>query len=223
MVNELIKITTNDKGVQVISAKELYDGLGLNKTHWNRWAKRNIEENEFFLENVDWIRFAIKANGNESSDYAITLRFGQHIAMMARTEKSHEYRDYLLQCEKQLIENKDKSLSIAREEIKELRSLVTDFNESIERAKRQFKPSHKRKLDYNKMIKAATSNDEEAQTVKDWVFGILQIEKWEDTSIEDSKKIIETITTVASLLGIKKIQQLSLFETNDINNGKEKD
>ena len=35
-MEELIKITTNDEGKQLVSAKELYDGLGLNRTEWSR-------------------------------------------------------------------------------------------------------------------------------------------------------------------------------------------
>jgi anti-repressor protein len=35
-------------------------------------------------------------------DFAISIDFAKHIAMMARTEKSHEYRNYFLECEKQI-------------------------------------------------------------------------------------------------------------------------
>lgn len=99
-MKDLIKITTNDKGQQLVSARELYLGLGLDKSHWKRWSKQNIEINEFFKENVDWIGFATMANGNEVNDYAITIEFAKHIAMMARTAKSHEYRNYFIECEK---------------------------------------------------------------------------------------------------------------------------
>ena len=99
-MKELIKITTNDEGQQLVSARELYLGLGLDKSHWKRWSKQNIETNEFFKENVDWIGFATMANGNEINDYAITIEFAKHIAMMARTAKSHEYRNYFIECEK---------------------------------------------------------------------------------------------------------------------------
>jgi hypothetical protein len=61
------------------------------------------------------------------------------------------------------------------------------------------------------MIKSLTNSDEEVQIVKDWVFGLLNIEKWEDTCVDDSRKIIETITTVARLLTIKNFEQLQLF------------
>lgn len=99
MKGELIKITEK-KGKQVVSAKELYLGLGLDKSHWTRWSMQNIEEDKFFHENEDWVGFAIVANGNETKDYAITLDFAKHLAMMARTEKSYEYRNYFLECER---------------------------------------------------------------------------------------------------------------------------
>lgn len=104
-MSELIKITTKD-GKQLVSAKELYDGLGLNRSEWSRWYKRNIEENDFFLENTDWTRFVITPNrgGKPITDFAISIEFAKHIAMMARTEKSHEYRNYFIECEKKLKE-----------------------------------------------------------------------------------------------------------------------
>ena len=59
-----------------------------------------------FKENVDWVGFNIMLNGNKSQDFAITLEFAKHIAMMARTEKSHQYRNYFLECEKKAKESK---------------------------------------------------------------------------------------------------------------------
>ena len=104
MSNELIKITTNEEGKQLVSARELYLGLGLNKTQWSRWSKSNIKENEFFTENIDWIGVRHDVEGNLVQDFVITLEFAKHLAMMARTEKSHEYRNYFLECEKRVKE-----------------------------------------------------------------------------------------------------------------------
>lgn len=99
-MKDLIKITTNEKGQQLVSAKELYLGLGLDKSNWKRWSIKSIELNEFFKENIDWIGFVTMTNGNETKDYAISIEFAKHIAMMARTNKSHEYRNYFIECEK---------------------------------------------------------------------------------------------------------------------------
>lgn len=105
-MNELIKISEKD-GRQICSAKELYLGLGLDKSNWSRWSKVNIEEDKFFKENEDWVRLKddsdnqLVTNPNKvSCDYAICLDFAKHIAMMARTEKSHIYRNYFLECER---------------------------------------------------------------------------------------------------------------------------
>ena len=127
-MTELIKVTTNEQGQKVVSARELYDGLGLNKANWKRWSEQNIVSNEYFKENVDWVGFIIMMNGNETRDYAITLEFAKHIAMMARTELSHQYRNYFIECEKQLITNI--KLSTPRDEAKadlELMQVVSDF------------------------------------------------------------------------------------------------
>jgi len=101
-MNELIKIsyTANDDPI-LGSARDLYLGLGLDKTNWSRWSEQNIEGNEFFVRGVDWQGFIIMMNGNKTKDYSITLDFGKHIAMQAKTAKSHEYRDYMIAKEKE--------------------------------------------------------------------------------------------------------------------------
>lgn len=102
MQNELIKITTTEDGKQLVSAKELYLGLGLNKSNWSRWYVTNIQKNEFFDESVDWTGVRHDDEANETMDFAITIEMAKHLAMMAKTKKSHEYRNYFLSCEKEL-------------------------------------------------------------------------------------------------------------------------
>ena len=99
-------------GKKLVSARDLYLGLGLNKAVWSRWYKANIIENEFFSQNTDWIGVQHNVEGNETMDFGITLEFAKHIAMMARTKKSHEYRNYFIECEKQLKEIKIDSYMI---------------------------------------------------------------------------------------------------------------
>lgn len=101
---ELIQIETSKDNKQYVKAKHLYNRLGLNLSEWSRWRTRNIENNEFFLENKDWHRFVITPNrgGKSEVDYNITIEFAKHLAMMAKTNKSHEIRNYFIECENKL-------------------------------------------------------------------------------------------------------------------------
>ena len=97
-MNELIRIENRGEK-QVISARELYEKLEMDKSHWKRWANNNIETSVFFLENIDYEGFAIEANGNETKDYWITIEMAKHLCMMSRTVKAHEIRDYFIKME----------------------------------------------------------------------------------------------------------------------------
>jgi phage anti-repressor protein len=105
-VKEFIEISTRTIGgeeVNSVSARDLYLDLGLDKTHWSRWSKENIVENEFLTQGVDFIQLAIMAsaeNPNPPKDYAVTIEFAKHIAMMAKTQRAHDYRNYFIECEK---------------------------------------------------------------------------------------------------------------------------
>ena len=97
-MNELIRIENRGEK-QVISARELYEKLEMDKSHWKRWANNNIETSVFFLENIDYEGFASEANGNETKDYWITIEMAKHLCMMSRTVKAHEIRDYFIKIE----------------------------------------------------------------------------------------------------------------------------
>lgn len=154
----------------------------------------------------------IDTSGKENKCYYFTKMGCEFIANKFTGEKgilfTAKYVKKFNQMEKSIKENQ---LVLANNQIEELKDTLSEFKRATEEARLQYKPSHKRKLDYNKMIKSLANSNEEVQVVKDWVFGLLGIEKWEDTCVGDSKKIIETITTVARLLTIKKFDQLMLF------------
>lgn len=103
-MKELIKITTNEQGQQLVSARELYEGLNI-KTHFSTWMKRNIEFG--FEENND---FSILKSGNPNGgidkidDYVVTLDMAKHIAMLQRNDLGMQFRNYFIECEKKLRE-----------------------------------------------------------------------------------------------------------------------
>ncbi len=99
-MENIIKITTNEQGSNVVSARELYEFLGFDKSNWKRWADKNIEKNQFAFQNTDWEGLVIMTNGNETKDYALSLDFSKRLSMMARTEKGEQARNYFLDCEK---------------------------------------------------------------------------------------------------------------------------
>lgn len=96
---ELIKITENN-GKQAVSARELYEFLGYDKSQWARWYQKNIIDNGFAIEDIDYQTFDIVSNGNPTKDFALSIDFAKKISMMARSEKGEEARDYFLECEK---------------------------------------------------------------------------------------------------------------------------
>lgn len=94
---ELIKIETNENGTNLVkSIKDIYIGAEMDKSHWSRWYSKNIEDNIFFKENIDYHRFATMANGNKSTDFSCTLEMAEHLVMQMPTEKAHMYRQYLI-------------------------------------------------------------------------------------------------------------------------------
>ena len=80
---ELIKITQKD-GIQAVSAKELYDFIGYDKSQWSRWYQTNIINNKFAIENIDYQTIDTVSNGNITKDFATTISFAKEICMMAK-------------------------------------------------------------------------------------------------------------------------------------------
>lgn len=104
-MNELIKITTNESGNQVVSARELHKFLEV-ETRFNDWISRMM--NYGFVENVDY-QVLLKneynlSGGRPSTDYALTLDTAKEISMIQRSEKGKQARQYFIECEKRLKE-----------------------------------------------------------------------------------------------------------------------
>ncbi|MRN02723.1 phage antirepressor protein [Riemerella anatipestifer] len=145
-MNELIKITEQN-GKQVVSARELYEFLGYNKAVWSRWYAKNIENNEFAIENIDYQTFNIMLNGNETKDFALTIDFAKRLAMMARTEKGKQARQYFIECEKrlkkplsqveivaqsaQLLLQQSRQLETLQKEVNHIKARITTSEESF--------------------------------------------------------------------------------------------
>lgn len=81
------------------TAKALYEFLSGEKSNFSKWAKRNIEQNEFYEENKDWWGFVTVTNGNECKDYRLTTDFAKHLSMESHSARGKEARQYFITIE----------------------------------------------------------------------------------------------------------------------------
>ncbi|MCZ2480048.1 phage antirepressor KilAC domain-containing protein [Aquirufa nivalisilvae] len=105
-MQELIKISTNDQGSNVVSARELYSFFEV-KSDFSHWAKRMLAygfiEGQDFLNSVKKDEVQIEG-GREVKrdliDYAFTINTAKEIAMLQRSEKGKQARQYFIECER---------------------------------------------------------------------------------------------------------------------------
>ena len=94
------------------TARALYDFLELAQGQFSRWAKTNIESNEFYEENKDWWGFDIVSNGNNCKDYRLTTDFAKHLSMESHSSKGKIARQYFI-----TVEDKAKEMAINRAQL----------------------------------------------------------------------------------------------------------
>jgi len=108
MTNEIIKVTTNEEGQHLVSARELHDVLLVQEgktERFSQWFNRHLQYG--FEENVDFTSvkiFTVVNNGakRELDDYAMTIDMAKELAMLQKSSKGREIRKYFIECEKQL-------------------------------------------------------------------------------------------------------------------------
>lgn len=100
-MNELLKVNYGNDRI-TLSARELHEFLGIG-TQYTKWFDRMSEYG--FYENVDYQAISQKrltAQGNETTyiDHEITLDMAKEIAMIQRSDKGKEVRQYFLELER---------------------------------------------------------------------------------------------------------------------------
>lgn len=101
-MNELINVTLNENNEPIISARQLHKTLEV-KTRFSQWVEQNFK---MFKENEDFSSVVTTTQQNQYGgtkklqDYAVTIRMAEHLAMMSKTSKGHEVREYFIQVEK---------------------------------------------------------------------------------------------------------------------------
>lgn len=100
-MNELINVTLNDNHEPIVSGRQLHEALGV-KTEYRKWFGRMTEYG--FEENHDFVRVTQKCPTpgglQDMTDHIIKLDMAKEIAMIQRTDKGKEVRQYFIQVEK---------------------------------------------------------------------------------------------------------------------------
>lgn len=97
-MNEIINITLNDNHEPVVSGRQLHEALGV-KTAYKDWFPRMTEYG--FTEGEDFSSFLSKSTGGRpSQDHIIKLDMAKEIAMIQRTDRGKQVRQYFIQVEK---------------------------------------------------------------------------------------------------------------------------
>lgn len=86
------------------TAKKLYEFLELDFTHYARWFKTNIINNEFAEENIDFKSFAIngECGGQASQDAKLTAHFAKKLSQKASGAKGEQAREYFTTLEERV-------------------------------------------------------------------------------------------------------------------------
>lgn len=100
-MNELITVELNDNQEPVVSGRQLHKALGV-KTKYADWFSRMVEYG--FTENQDFLLLKNEQQtgrgGHNKIDHVLKLDMAKEIAMIQRTDKGKEVRQYFIQIEK---------------------------------------------------------------------------------------------------------------------------
>lgn len=137
-MNVLIPI--NYDGEQpTVSARDLHKALNV-QSRFSRWFDTN---KELFIEGEDFNKCTSSTVVNNRAirqleDYEITVLMAKHLAMMSRTEKGKQIRDYLIDLEKAWNTPEQifaRALKMADREIEKLKSNNASLIEDVQRMK----------------------------------------------------------------------------------------
>lgn len=145
---QIVTIYQNEKNELVVNARDLHSYLEV-KSRFNDWIRIGIESCEL-EENLDYTHYQneklklsfsndleniptrkkvdnlpviLRGSRSDQKDYLLTLDAAKELAMVNRGPKSKTIRKYFIECEKQLIEGKQKAELARRESMTEVEIL----------------------------------------------------------------------------------------------------
>lgn len=101
-MNEIINVSVNDNQEPVVSGRQLHEALGVH-SNYTTWFDRMTEYG--FTENEDYVLLSNFGNqtgrgGHNKVDHVIKLDMAKEIAMIQRTDRGKQVRQYFIKIEK---------------------------------------------------------------------------------------------------------------------------
>lgn len=96
-----IALGVDERGMT--TAKKLYEFLELDKSHYKRWVNKNIVNNLFVEENIDYIPIRPKGEnylgGRPTQDYKISAKFAKSLSLESKSPRRQEVAEYFTSTE----------------------------------------------------------------------------------------------------------------------------
>ena len=156
------------------TASQLYSFLELNPSNFSKWCNRNIKNNKFATENVDYFRFVLEyesANNIKTktrTDYHLTSDFAKKLSMTGNSERHEQARDYFIACEQGLkiattkLKSQQNNLEPLFDAITTLTQTIASMQQDISSIK---KSSQKKKLPEKKYSRWKTNTFSKLNTL----------------------------------------------------------
>lgn len=169
-----LNIIKNKNGNDAVLCSNLFRGLELDDTNYMYWIKKNIVNNQFAINGVDFVPLSSKnypitdfkndfgitkgqrvRNKNKGIDFVLSLDFAKSLAMMTRTAKGQEVRKYFLECERMAKAKESEQITLLKQKLSiyEKMELVRNTRKELNRQMRELKTSlvEVKQLIYNQL------------------------------------------------------------------------
>lgn len=153
------------------SLRNLYEFLELSPSQFTRWCKRNVLDNPFATENIDYFTLRLDVDssvkGQSKLEYKITSDFAKQLSMTVKNERGQEARKYFIACEQGLKIATQKLQSIPNNSTNEkLLELLTSMDNRLSKLEEQ---SNKKKLPEKKYSRWKTNTFKKLNTLLSYV------------------------------------------------------
>jgi len=122
------KIKIGEEEINSVSLRELHKFVGATEK-FNSWAKRHLRlfVSEKHFTRVNTFTLVNRGAKREIKDYIVTLDTAKHIALMSKTDKGMEVREYFINLEKDYQRLQEENLKLVKENLRLANKKLDNF------------------------------------------------------------------------------------------------